>query len=158
MQHGDGQRRREDGHTDTDVQRGGGAGASGGAREPGTNVNRFDSKCLKAWVDNGTPAKGPLCERNIAHSLSVSRTITDALLSFDPNGTFVLPPSSAPPWFKFVRLKIWGRKPWARSSQALGTLPLPKTTLPPSELTPRTVVLEGSASDHTTQPHPGVVP
>ena len=125
MQHGDGQRRREDGHTDTDVQRGRGAGASGGAKRTRNKCESIRLKMFEGAVDNGTPAKGPLCERNIAHSLSVSRTITDALLSFDPNGTFVLPPSSAPPWFKFVRLKIW-RKPWARSSQALGTLPLPE--------------------------------
>ena len=81
------------------------ASATGGAREPETKVNRF--KEFEGVVDNGTPANGPLYE-HCALTVREPHHHGRSVLSFDPNGTFVLPPSSAPTWFKIVRLKFWG--------------------------------------------------
>ena len=75
MQRDGGQKRREDGHMDTDVRREGeeGGGAfSGGHGRGGTQSS---SKKLDGVVENATPAKGPLCDRNKACSCSAKRGI-----------------------------------------------------------------------------------
>ena len=50
-----GQRRREDGHNDTDVQREGEGGEDGPKRGESIRLRKFDGV-----VDSGTPARGPL--------------------------------------------------------------------------------------------------